>query len=349
MSKEPMTSDQFLTQSIDLDADGIWDQLLIELDFEPEEKKEVQVKTMMPTQQPGSNAGTDISFSVGADKKYTGLEITEITRHRGANQNIRQPFFHLEGPGIENDKVAFRTFFDPRNGKDIYGKTTENLVLHKAGIDTSWHKLSDWGMDILQVGNSLGAGGLAILENGNLHRLGDADKSVYTKLYSGALESAHRVDFTGWDAGSRKISGYEQITLTKGKYYYSNAIGLSDTTVILAVGMPNFKSKSLNLTQHNDDYSSVWTYARQADGTNTMLGMAIMFETKQYHSHDEIKDGLHIDNTSYVALKAREQNQVYFFACWELSNPAFSGQENFEKYLQLEAEKLSNPIQIIIK
>ncbi|MEP4532144.1 MAG: DUF4861 family protein [Cyclobacteriaceae bacterium] len=349
MSNNLMLSDQFLTQIIDLNSDGIWDQLLIQLNFSPEEKKEVQLKTAAPTQKPEIDAGTDISFSVRADRKYSGLEITEITRYRGAKQNIRQPFFHLEGPGIENDKVAFRTFFDPRNGKDIYGKTTERLTLHEAGIDTSWHKLSDWGMDILQVGNSLGAGGLAILEGGKLHRLGDADKSVYTKLYSGSLEAAHQIDFLGWDAGFKKIEGYEQLTLTRGKYYYSNEIGVSDTTLILAVGMPNFKSDSFNLTRHNDVYSSVWTYARQADGTNSKLGMAIMFENRQYHSHSEIKEGHDIGNTNYVALKARTRNKIYFFACWELSNPFFSKQENFEQYLQDEAEKLSNPIQITKK
>ncbi|MEO9476214.1 MAG: DUF4861 family protein [Cyclobacteriaceae bacterium] len=349
MPKNLMLSDPFLTQCVDLDADGIWDLLLIESDFEPEEIKDVQLKAIEPTQQPDLNTGTDISFSVRADKKYSGLEISEITRYRGAKQNIRQPFFHLEGPGIENDKVAFRTFFDPRNGKDIYGKTTEQLTLHEAGIDTSWHKLSDWGMDILQVGNSLGAGGLAVLEADKLHRLGDADKSVYTKLYSGPLEAAHRIDFMGWDAGSKKIDGYEQLTLTRGKYYYSNEIGVSDTALILAIGMPNFKSESFNLTQHNAKYSSVWTYAHQADGTNSKLGMAIMFENRQYHSHNEIKEGLDIGNTNYVALKARARNKVYFFACWELSNPFFSKQENFEQYLQDEADKLSNPIQITKK
>ena len=78
----------------------------------------------------------------------------------------------------ENDKVGFRLYLDGRNAKDIYGKRTSELVLKDIGLDESgtpvdnYHVLRDWGRDILQVGNSLGAGGLALFENDSLHRLG---------------------------------------------------------------------------------------------------------------------------------------------------------------------------------
>ncbi|REE00084.1 DUF4861 family protein [Marinoscillum furvescens] len=332
-------------QHVDLDQDGLWDQLLIALDFGPAEQKEVSF--LEAEHQSEESAANSITFSVRKEGVYTGLEIHEMDRKRGAVQAAGDPFFHLEGPGIENDKVAFRTFFDPRNGKDIYGKLTEQPVLKRAGIASSWHKPADWGMDILQVGKSLGAGGLAVSEEGQLYRLGDADKSRYQLRYEGSLAAAHRITFTGWDAGSKKINGYEQLTLQKGNYYYHNEIGLSDSSLTLAVGMPNFKSDTLLYTRHNDKLASIWTYAPQADGTATHLGMAIMFAHEQYQGHDAIRDGGAIANTSYVKLSGKGHNDIWFFACWEMSDEYFSTQEHFERYLQQEADKLSNKIEII--
>lgn len=336
-------------QYVDEDKDGTWDRLLLKLDFEPGEKKLMRLTAANTPTNSGALDVNNITFSVKGEGRYTGLEIEKMVRSRGANQSIKDPFFHLEGPGIENDKVAFRTFFDPRNGKDIYGKTTDQPALQRAGIDSSWHKLSDWGMDILHVGKSLGAGGLAVLQGDELHRLGDADQSIFRKLYMGPLESAYRIDFMGWDAGNQKIDGFEQISLKQGKHYYCNKIGLSDTSIELVVGMPNFKSDTVFYTRHNEDFASIWSYANQADGTDTRLGMAIMFQANQYTGHDMIKNGEQVSNTSYVTLRSKPINQIYFFACWELSDPSFSSQENFEKYLQNEADMFSNKIEIIQK
>lgn len=338
--------DKIPFQCIDADKDGTYEQVLLAVNMNGEEELVVQVVPSDTCKSTGEDTNT-ITFSLKKEGAYTGLEIRAMDRKRGVVQTANAPYFHLEGPGIENDKVAFRTFFDPRNGKDIYGKLTDKAVLTRAGIDSSWHVLSDWGMDILRVGKSLGAGGLAVLADGQLHRLGDADRSSYQELYSGPLQASHRIDFTGWDAGAKKINGYEKLTLTKGNYYYHNEIGLSDTTLKLVVGMPNFKCDSLTYTQHHNGLASVWSYGPQADGTDSQLGMAIMFYDDLYLRHDAIKDGEAIANTSYVVLRSKALNNIWFFACWEMSDEYFSTQENFEKYLQQEAERLSNKIEII--
>ena len=336
-------------QQIDTDGDGDWDQVLLLSDFEPKEVKPLEIAADKVDNQISAEPYTNISFSVKAQDRFAGSKITKIVRKRGATQRISDPFFQLEGPGIENDKVAFRTFFDPRNGKDIYGKTTDQMILDRAGIGSSWHQLSDWGMDILRVGQSLGAGGLGVIEDGKLYRLGDADEITYQELYSGALESSHRLEFKGWDAGSRKIDGSERLTLTKGKYYYRNDIGLSDTTLTLAVGIPSFKSDSVTFRKHNDLFSSISTYENQADGTDSKLGLAVLFSSDQYVDHGSTDTTGTVSDTHYVALKGQHETRIYFFACWELSDVYFSKRSNFEEYLQKEADKLSNAIQIIKK
>src|SRR5690606_24347117 len=70
-------------------------------------------------------------------------------------------FIRYEGPGRESDKVAYRFYLDWRNGFDIFGKKIPDMVLQNVGQDgyQSYHEPADWGMDLLKVGKSLGAGG----------------------------------------------------------------------------------------------------------------------------------------------------------------------------------------------
>ena len=70
-------------------------------------------------------------------------------------------YIRYEGPGIESDMAGYRVYLDWRNGFDIFGKTTPGLVLQDVGQDgyDSYHEMSDWGADILKVGQSLGMGG----------------------------------------------------------------------------------------------------------------------------------------------------------------------------------------------
>lgn len=54
------------------------------------------------------------------------------------------PFYLTEGLAWENDKVAFRQYFDLRNTKDIYGKTVPGMVMDTVGTNpkNSYHYCS---------------------------------------------------------------------------------------------------------------------------------------------------------------------------------------------------------------
>src|SRR5690606_41170855 len=78
-------------------------------------------------------------------------EIATLSLHDALPILIR-----YDGPGIESDKVAYRIYLDERNGFDIFGKKTPDLVLQDVGLDgfESYHHPAPWGMDILKVGAS---------------------------------------------------------------------------------------------------------------------------------------------------------------------------------------------------
>lgn len=80
-----------------------------------------------------------------------------------AEHGPRDALIAFEGPGWESDKVAYRLYLDERNVPDIYGKKLPGPVLPRIGQGKDdYHAMADWGQDILQVNQSLGAGGIGV-------------------------------------------------------------------------------------------------------------------------------------------------------------------------------------------
>ncbi|MBC7722813.1 MAG: DUF4861 family protein, partial [Pedobacter sp.] len=140
-----------VTQIIDTNNDGIWDELLIEISLAANSKDTLDI-TWSAKQETAFPTFANVQLSLRSDTNIPSSEIYQTQRRRGFAQNIAKPYYQMEGPGIENDKVAFRTFFDFRNGKDIYGKIVDMPVLEKVGVGSSWHEMQPWGKDILKVG-----------------------------------------------------------------------------------------------------------------------------------------------------------------------------------------------------
>lgn len=84
-----------------------------------------------------------------------------------AEHGPRDALIAFEGPGWESDKVAYRLYLDERNVPDIYGKKLPAPVLPRIGQGKDdYHAMADWGQDILQVNQSLGAGGIGVWRGG---------------------------------------------------------------------------------------------------------------------------------------------------------------------------------------
>lgn len=61
------------------------------------------------------------------------------------------------------------------------------MVLAGVGLKggPTYHELQPWGMDILRVGNSLGAGALALETPEGLYRVGPDGKGTFHKMPDG--------------------------------------------------------------------------------------------------------------------------------------------------------------------
>lgn len=172
------------SQADDLDGDGRWDELVFLCSVAPRSDLAVFIQFRKPDALPQFPARTNVRFARNTSSGEPGADIVRERRGRGFTQSISRPYYQLSGPGWENDKIAFRTFFDPSHGHDIFGKTTDKLVLDRVGVNENWHQRQWWGMDILKLGtNSLGAGALALAKGDTVVRFEDADSTRFDRCF----------------------------------------------------------------------------------------------------------------------------------------------------------------------
>jgi hypothetical protein len=263
-----------------------------------------------------------------------------------------------EGPTWENDKVGFRLYFDVRNGKDIWGKTTTRMVLDEVGFDTAnnYHKQAEWGMDILKVGKSLGAGSLALsvpLNNGRdtLVRLGGMNmgKVNYEKIADGPVRAIFRLHYPEWKAldESRPVSLSEEISICGGQYFYESKVTVKDAPVNseLVTGIVNLHSKQ-SYQLDTADCKILYTYDTQTEN-NDKLGMGIIMKKEFFNAFGTTaNEGTDIQNTYTIAATIHKDKPVTFrfYAGWEKSSDQFNSETAFREFLDKQAVFVKYPV-----
>ncbi len=323
------SSDTLFSQLDDMDQDGKWDELLFTVNLNANQEKQLQLAWV--DEKPHiKQYKTNIRFAKKIeDGSYQEL-IQEVRPkdHSKASPTVN---YQMEGPAWENDKVAFRMYFDPRNGFDIFGKTTGKMILDQVGINQNYHELQDWGMDILKVNNSLGAGALALYWQDSLYRLADTDQASYKIISEGPLRSIFELKYKGWQLDNLNMDITQRITIEAGKYYYTSDVFLNNEPeeAKLVTGIVNILADTA-YEVNAGGMEIMATHAKQAFNEE-YLGMAIFADQQQALKTIKAPDqGKGITQTYALLMEPKPQPvRYFFFAGWELSDPSFADKEYF--------------------
>ncbi|MDZ7607374.1 MAG: DUF4861 family protein [Cyclobacteriaceae bacterium] len=193
------------SQCDDLDGDGTWDELFFVCDLGANQSVSFDLGVVNKSEFPSFTARAHAQLKYSETRNNVFIPINEHTRPADHVAQSTPYLYQFEGPGWENDVVAFRTYFDSRNGKDIYGKLTKRMVLDSVGLPgTNYHNLAEWGMDVLKVGQTLGAGSLAMQVEDSLYRLGPTREAHFRLVANGPVRSIIELIYDGW-----KVAGEE--------------------------------------------------------------------------------------------------------------------------------------------
>jgi hypothetical protein len=338
----------------DLNGDGQWDEAAFLYSFQPNEKLGLNpeitdapatIKAMVRAHVRQMKKNADNSFGPALDKDTMPVNAPPTDFSKQA-----LPPYLTEGPAWENDKVGFRLYFDVRNGKDIWGKTTTRMMMDEVGTDTAknYHEQAEWGMDILKVGPSLGAGSLALqvpLPNGKdtLVRLGgkNIERVTYEKVADGPVRAICRLQYTNWKIadGLAPVSITEEIQIWGGQYFYESTVTVTGAPggAKLVTGIVNLHSKQVQEI-NTGGINGIYTYDVQSENKDK-LGMAIVMPAAQVAGIATTPNAnTDIQNTYIMKANITNDKPVVFrfYAGWQKSDERFTTEEGFKAFLITE-------------
>jgi len=236
-------------------------------------------------------------------------------------------FIRYEGPGWENQNVAFRLYLDWRNAVDIYGKRVKNAVLPEVGQDgfDSYHNDSPWGLDLLKAGKGLGIGGYGRLVNDTVAKFRQVD-DTFVKIKNGKKSSGFEIQYKGWKTGDHKTDLTTNVTIYPYDRFSKFELQTQKLTEGLTTGIVKFKDIPLKEKKsQNGEWGYIATYGTQSLFSKTdLLGMAIFYKTSEIEKTVEAK------HDHLIVFKPTTKKVTYYIlAAWEQETNGITNEAEF--------------------
>lgn len=330
--KNVKTNEILVSQTVDLDADGIMDQILF---------------------QPTVKANSEGKYEVVLILDKSSQKPIEYCYSRFVPERT-------DDYAWENDRVAFRAYGPTAqkmvedsvpggtlsSGIDAWLKRVDYPVINKWYKKTTdkvgtYHEDTGEGLDNFHVGISRGVGGIAIKID-----------SVYTysKNYSkwrtittGPIRTSFYLEYANWKAGEKEITESKIITLDYGNNLSKFEISIQGTQNI-----------SAGLTLHENDgqvtvnKKNHWINYWQPHG-DSELGTAIVTKEKYFAGQETYETTSKDESNAYMHLNVIN-NKVEYYAgfTWKKSSQ-FEDKIAWENYLNDFSNKIENPLLVDIK
>jgi hypothetical protein len=289
----------------------------------------------------------ELSHKVGGhfeDRKYIGGEFQNIDSLRVPDEHTDHSYYiRYEGPGWESDKVGYRFYLDWRNGVDVFGKTTNEMVLQQVGLDgfDSYHELQPWGMDILKVGKALGVGSLALFHDGKAIRVDETDSIISRVTENGPVYSSITTNYYGWNVSGQKLDIQSTLGIHAGSRLTHQQVRVNSNPDNLATGLTKDPSAPLHTSKGGkEQWGYIATYGAQSLNKDK-VGLAVLFKPQDLIEFTE-------DEYSHV-VKLKPANgslEYYFLAAWELEKEGIKNEQQFMEYLNRTAAELAKPLEL---
>lgn len=340
--------DEIPSQAVDPNQDGTADEIITVLDLSGDESRTLEVRYAKSGEiqlQYPKRTQAELSHKVGGrfvDRQYEGGSFQNVDFLRVPPEHTDHSWFiRYEGPGWESDKVGYRFYLDWRNAVDIYGKKVTGMVLQDVGQDgfESYHEMSDWGMDILKVGESLGLGSLGMWDSEQAVRVAETDSILCAIVENGPVYSQIRTRYFGWKVGFPSYDLISDLSIVAGSRMTKHEVQISGPASNLCTGIVKHDSAEvLKVTGNSWEAFATWGKQSLADDD---LGMAVLYRSADL---DKITEDAH---SHVIVLRPEDGTLTYrFLAAWEKEPQGITSKEAFVRYLEETIQRLESPVVI---
>ncbi|MGM1429980.1 DUF4861 family protein [Sphingobacterium lactis] len=247
----------------------------------------------------------------------------------------------------ENDKVGFRMYgkalegrADDAQGMDYWAKRTDKLVIN------SWYKSEDYhrdhgeGLDYYSVGNTLGAGDLAIFEK---------DKLQYTKHYrnyqildNGPLRTTFMLSYDPQDFNGQTIALKKTIQLDAGSHFNKITVQLDNSekkVTRIVLGIAKRKEQQPKYAWNPEKRTlSYWEPNVQENG-HTGIALILPKGKHKLHANDAAQFLVETD------IRNGKSFVYYNGAAWDREGTVANA-EQWNTFVRDESIKLEKPLHV---
>ncbi len=291
----------------------------------------------------------ELSPKVGGEwkeREYIGGDFKNVEYLRVPPEHKDHSWYiRYEGPGWESDKVGYRFYLDQRNAVDVFGKTTPEVSLQKAGIDgfDSYHEMQEWGMDVLKVAKSLGVGSIGYFNGTAAVRVEKTDSVTSRIVENGDVYSSILTNYYGWNVGSATTDLSSRLSIHAGTRLTHNRLSLTNDLDNICSGLINdAKAEVVKKEGDSESFGYIATYGKQSLN-NDNLGIAVLFNSTDFIEFTE-------DEFSHIVkMKPTGGKLTYYFAAaWEGEPNGIKTETEFIAYLDQVAKELANPVEVVV-
>jgi Domain of unknown function (DUF4861) len=343
-------TNELASQANDIDGNGSAEQIICVADFAPNETKALTVryaKSGAQSREYPKRTQAELSYKVGGkfvNRKYEGGTFQNVQFLRVPPEHTDHSWYiRYEGPGWESDKIGYRFYLDWRNAADLFGKKVPDMVLQNVGQDgfDSYHEMSDWGMDILKVGESLGIGSLAMWHDNKANRVAQTDSVTCAIVANGPVQSQIQTKYFGWKIGPGSYNVVSNLSITAGSRLTRHDVEILGDPENLCTGIVKLDSTTLlSSPAASEGWAYLATYGKQSLA-NDSLGMAVLYRKNDLMEVSE-------DQLSHVVVlrPANGRLTYYFLGAWEQEPNGIKTAEEFKTYLEQTVAELNAPMVI---
>ncbi len=321
-------------------------------DLGPNETKVFTVKRTDGNKMPEFKSRTyaELSMKPGnvyIDGKFRGNEFVNVTKFKVPSTHTdHDALFRYEGPGWESEKVGYRFYLDWRNANDIFGKKVEKLLLSTVGVhdtvaqDDSYHSMQDWGMDIFNVGKSLGIGSIGMWSDGKITLINKTDSIICEIPENGPVLSSVKTSYYGWQVGDKKYDLVSTLSIAAGSRLTHCAIDVSDSPDNITTGLVKHEAADFITSKNTAGWSYIALYGKQTlVNKDDELGIVVIYRK------DRLKEGAE-DSLNYFVKLIPDDGRVeyYFCAAWDQEPGGIKTKDDFIHYLDNTIEQLDHPV-----